>query len=185
MTEETVEGRVAADFRFIHLMPTKKLYRKPKDPVQRFLSKTRAGPDGCIEWSGHKTRPGYGQFSWMSKPILAHRWVYEAVKGPIPKGMVIDHLCRNRACVNVAHLECVSMGENTKRGLLHIMQKAKAAGTTHCQRGHPLFGPNLIITSSGHRSCKKCQRSAATLWKIANRDRVNACQRARRAKGKK
>jgi len=154
-----------------------------RDPMIRFAEKTIAKCNGCIEWIGHLSPKGYGQFSWLSRPVCAHRWVYAAKKGPIPVGMVIDHLCRNPACVNIDHLECVSMAENTRRGLLHTMQRAKARAMTHCKRGYPLFGQNVSINAKGHRCCKTCQRKAAEEWKVINRDRVNEMQRRRRAAG--
>ena len=188
MTEDMADHNSNSEmssFPYIHLLSSRKLYRKIKDPAQRFWSKTRPGENGCIEWAAHKTPQGYGQFSWMSEPVLAHRWVYEASRGLIPEGMVIDHLCRNRACVNVDHLECVTMGENTRRGTLHDVQRAKAKTITHCRHGHPLFGDNLLITSSGHRSCRKCQRANAKAWVARNREHVNELQRIRRAQGAK
>jgi hypothetical protein len=155
--------------------------RKTRDPIERFLEKVASGGAGCLEWQGSKSPQGYGWFSWNSKATLAHRWVYEAVRSRIPNGMVIDHLCRNRCCVNPFHLECVSMGENTARGILHDVQRAKAKQMTHCKRGHPLFGANLGVNSSGTRKCKTCHAMTADKWRRNNRDRVNFLQQQRRA----
>ncbi len=156
--------------------------RAGKKPAERFLSKVRIASSGCIEWTGSLSPQGYGWFYWMSKSVLAHRWIYEAAHGSIAPGLVIDHLCRNRCCVNIAHLECVSMGENTKRGILHDVQRAKAKQKTHCLRGHPLFGSNLKTSPEGHRMCKTCQRDKADKWRASHRDRVNYMQQLRRAK---
>lgn len=172
---------LAEKFRMLASMPIPKLARKTVDPVSRFVQKTKVCSGGCIEWTGGITPQGYGLFSWGSKPTLAHRWAYEAARGTIPAGLVIDHLCRNRACVNPDHLECVAMAENTRRGILLQVIKTKAKQQTHCKRGHPLFGPNVRMTADDHRECRTCQRAAATEWKIRNRDRVNQRQRARRA----
>ena len=150
-------------------------------PSVRFLAKVRETPAGCTEWIGSKSQAGYGWFSWNSKAVLAHRWIYEAAHGPIPTDRVIDHLCRNRACVNISHLECVSMAENTRRGTLHDLQRAKAKRQTHCKRGHELFGENVIVNAASHRSCKTCQRAKSDAWRILNRARVNELQRHRRA----
>jgi hypothetical protein len=79
--------------------------------------------------------------------------VYEAVYGPIPEGMVIDHMCRNRACMNPTHLEPVTISENIRRGDTGGWEKRK----TECHRGHPYAGDNLYVTPTGKRQCKKCR----------------------------
>jgi hypothetical protein len=155
--------------------------RRGVSPSARFLAKICEMPAGCVEWTGSKSQVGYGWFSWNSKAVLAHRWIYEAAYGPIPADRVIDHLCRNRACVNISHLECVSMAENTRRGTLHDLQRAKAKQQTHCKRGHPLFGENVSVNALGHRCCKTCRKAKAAEWKIFNQTRVNELQLLRRA----
>jgi hypothetical protein len=70
---------------------------------------------GCWEWLGAKQR-GYGVLRKSGKNILAHRHAYVEKKGPIPKGMFLDHICRNPACMNVNHLEVVTPAENVRRG---------------------------------------------------------------------
>jgi hypothetical protein len=168
-------------FDLTRLSEPSKLKRKMRDPVDRFLEKVAPSASGCFEWQGSKTPDGYGWFSWNHRATLAHRWSYEAVRARIPEGMVIDHLCRNTCCVNPLHLECVSMGENTRRGILHDVQRAAAKQRTHCQRGHPFFGPNLGVSSTGTRMCRECRAIAGREWKANNRDRTNEQQRARRA----
>lgn len=77
----------------------------------------RTRPDsvtGCWQWVGSMAVNGYGRYGYPS--AYAHRLMYELIVGPIPEGLVIDHLCRNRGCVNPAHLECVTLAENVKRG---------------------------------------------------------------------
>ena len=152
-------------------------------PVDRFIEKVSIGTRGCLEWTGSLSPQGYGWFSWNSKATLAHRWIYEAAHGPIPAKLVIDHLCRNRKCVNPAHLEAVPMAENTRRGLLHDLQRAKAKKQTHCKRGHPLFGENVSTNDKGNRCCKACRKMKGAEWKQLNRGRVNELQRLRRAGG--
>lgn len=158
-------------------MPTG-IYPRPSPEVrfQRFFNKT----EGCWVWQGSLSGEGYGQFSLGGKCTLAHRYSYEIAKGNIPRGLVIDHLCRNPSCVNPSHLECVKMAENTRRGLLHIVIKEKWAAKTLCKRGHPFSGDNLMIDYRGKRQCKACQRMKANEWKVRHRGLINARQRQRR-----
>ncbi len=74
-------------------------------------------PEDCWRWIGKVNKPaGYGHKQWHGETWLAHRWVWTMLFGKIPDGMVIDHLCRNRWCVNPHHLEIVSQTENSRRG---------------------------------------------------------------------
>jgi hypothetical protein len=107
----------------------------------------------CIEWTGARDQDGYGRVNFQGKWRGAHRVAYERARGPIPEGLVIDHLCRNRACINPSHMECVTSAENTRRG--------REATKTACIAGHPLFGSNLFI-ESGRRRCRECCR---TRWR--------------------
>jgi hypothetical protein len=89
-------------------------------PLIRFMTKVKIpGPlDGCWHWTAAKTYSGYGMFGggYAGKVTTAHRWIYDRVVGPIPAGMVIDHLCRNKSCVNPDHLEAVTQSINLRRG---------------------------------------------------------------------
>lgn len=104
-----------------------------------------------------KLRPdGYGRTSVEGRQQLAHRSAYEALRGPIPEGLVIDHLCRVRHCFNPWHLEPVTGAENIRRGLTGKINHHNAA-KTHCPQGHSYEGENLYIRSNGSRECRTCQ----------------------------
>jgi hypothetical protein len=141
----------------------------------RFWSKVdREGPEGihyetkkclgpCWVWTGAKTANGYGQFYLgqnlerdrkASLQTYAHRYAYEITIGPIPKPQ-LDHLCRNRLCVNPAHLEPVTNIENVQRGAIARPKR------THCAKGHELTEDNVYVHGTrGTRQCKECVRLA-------------------------
>ena len=137
----------------------------------RFMAKVeRTGT--CWLWKSTKLTNGYGLF-WIvggqGKQLLAHRVSYELFNGPIPTGLVIDHLCRNPGCVNPDHLEAVTHAENCRRGLRGRLR-------THCQQGHEFTPENTRIRpSTGHRQCKTCTQER-------DRARLNGWERARRRK---
>ncbi len=115
-------------------------------------------PDtGCMEWTGHLTNSGYGTIKEGgrgTRTLKAHRLAYEQAYGPIPDGLVLDHLCRNRKCCNPDHLEAVTMQVNTLRGASPI---AELARKTHCPHGHPYDAENTIWRANGARACKGCR----------------------------
>lgn len=88
--------------------------------------------------------------------VHAHRLAYEAVKGPIPAGLQIDHLCRVRNCVNPDHLEAVTQQENVRRGRVGENTRSK----THCPQGHPYDEANTYRNPAGSRNCRTCHRAS-------------------------
>lgn len=112
-------------------------------------------PTGCHEFTGGKSSSGYGQVFIDQRTRPAHRVRYEREVGPVPPGMTLDHLCRNRGCCNPAHLEPVTNKENLARG---EGVAAKNTAKTHCLRGHLLAGDNLIVEGDARR-CRECRRA--------------------------
>lgn len=130
-------------------------YNQRKDPAfiaARFWKRVKQG-DGCWAWRGAKDSSGYGVF-WDFETKKAHRVAYELSVGPIPQGLTLDHLCRNRSCVNPKHLEPVTSGVNTLRG---GSPSAVNARKTHCNYGHALSGTNLAVYGK-QRQCRACQK---------------------------
>ena len=127
----------------------------PRDPIERFWEKVdKTGP--CWEWTASKVY-GYGQFGIAhQKHARAHRFAYELLVGPIPEGLELDHLCRNRACVNPDHLEPVTTRVNLLRG---ATVTARKAGQTHCIHGHEFTPDNTFIRKNGCRTCLTCRRA--------------------------
>lgn len=103
----------------------------------------------CWVWQGWGHGQGYGTLSVNGRTTLAHRHYYETHVGPIPDGLVIDHLCCVRPCVNPEHLEAVTQEENMRRSRKET-----------CRRGHPMSGDNLLVLNRRHgeRICRTCKR---------------------------
>lgn len=127
--------------------------------IQNFLNKIRLS-NGCWDWVASLSVKGYGLFKLNGKTVKAHRVSYELFKGEIPKGLQIDHLCRNRKCVNPSHLEAVTARINVLRGETIT---AKAFRTTKCPLGHPYSMYNTWFDNRGHRNCKICKTEKRNL----------------------
>lgn len=92
-------------------------YKKHPLPLTELLEDKFTVDNGCWEWTGYRMHSGYGQVGIGGAHLYAHRAVWEMLRGPIPEGQTIDHLCRNRGCVNPGHMEIVTSRENTIRGV--------------------------------------------------------------------
>lgn len=109
----------------------------------------------CWEWQGNINHAGYGRYNYN----LAHRLIWEALVGPIPNGLTLDHLCRNRKCVNPDHLEPVTRGENVRRGVAIEVNRRRKLALTHCAHGHRFTPENTYIApKTGKRNCRTCRR---------------------------
>lgn len=128
----------------------------PASIVDRFWSKVAEQKDGCLTWQGQLSVGGYGVFN-VRKPLrmYAHRFAYELLVGPIPDGLELDHLCRNRACANVLHLDPVTHAEN----------RARTPAKRNCPNGHEYTPGNIRtwVTRDGviNRACRQCQHARA------------------------
>jgi len=133
---------------------------KNRDILERFWSKVDKEEwkeSGCWKWLDHKNG-GYGGFRDNKKDVKAHRFAYEQIKGPIPKGLELDHLCSNTGCVNPEHLEAVTHKDNVLRGK---GLAAKNVRKIYCKRGHEFTVENTGYKKDGKRSCLICRKILA------------------------
>lgn len=142
---------------------------------QRFWQRVPGkGSDGCWEWGGSFSL-GYGRVSIRMRHLKAHRVAWTLMNGPIPRGLTLDHLCRNTKCVNPAHLEVVTMRENILRG---GSPTAVNAQKTYCARGHELTPANTKVRKhlgSDYRQCRACLRMTEGVRRLAKYHAAVGC----------
>ena len=130
-----------------------------KDIEDKFIPEPNSG---CWLWIAAQDPRGYGRVNLLrrtglrNRVRLAHRVVYEMYRGPIPKGLTLDHLCRVTSCVNPNHLEITTLWENQRRGMSLNAQNARK---THCMRGHEFTERNAIREGRTGRRCRICTRA--------------------------
>lgn len=134
-------------------------------PLQdRVLKRVDQTEEGCWEWPGSTTSNGYGTASYIrddgiQRIAMTHRVVYEALVGPIPEGLDLDHLCRNRICCNPKHLEPVPRIVNSHRGAKYR--------PSHCIHGHEYTKENSHFNKYGHIKCRECSRQSCKKRRMA------------------
>jgi|NitcycUWRG01K112_1040325.scaffolds.fasta_scaffold00048_2 HNH endonuclease len=134
---------------------------------ERFWAKVDASGD-CWEWTAALDR-GYGIFNTDSRTEYAHRYSWETLVGVIPINKHLDHLCRNKRCVNPDHLEPVTNQENTKRGAAASVQRNRARRQTHCKMNHEFTEKNTHINTNGARICRECHRNRTRAFRDKRR----------------
>lgn len=130
-----------------------------RTPSERFWEKVNK-TETCWLWTASVDSDGYGQWGPPpGKSRKSHRFAYEELNGPVPDGLQLDHLCRNRACVNPSHLDPVTCRENLARSPLPNNRLVSAAAITHCPSGHD-YTPENTYRYKGFRHCRTCRHNA-------------------------
>jgi HNH endonuclease len=131
--------------------------------IKNFWAKVEI-TETCWVWTASRYPTGYGHLKFFGKNAYSHRIAYQMLVGPIPEGLTLDHLCRNRICCNPDHLEAVSQRVNALRG--QTVAAANAA-KTHCPQGHEFLPTNTYVPpKKPHaRDCLECRRAAARRYR--------------------
>jgi hypothetical protein len=133
----------------------------------------------CLLWTGRTSSDGYSRL-WLTVDgralsINAYRAAWIVHRGIIPEGLVLDHLCRNRLCINLDHLEIVTNRTNLLRG---VNQVAENASKTHCKHGHELTGDNLRMRKNGSgRECLTCKKEFHRIYGRKRTEKARAAKR--------
>ncbi len=142
----------------------------------RFQQYVRLNPNGCLDWVG-TLRNGYGSFWFRGENIGAHRFSYLFHHSEIPEGYHIHHKCHNKICVNIEHLEALTPKAHL---LLGDTFQRRNSLKTHCPKGHPLSGLNIVKRKQGWRECNECSKIRHRKWVADNRSQQNTYNRRKR-----
>lgn len=129
---------------------------------ERFWKKIAVTDNGCWEFTGSKSN-GYGKVQRGGVKMPTHQFTWTRLVGPIPDGLEVDHLCRNRPCCNPEHLEPVTHRENVLRGESPCAKNAKK---THCSKGHEYTPENIMKKYLPARQCLECYRESRYQWSM-------------------
>ena len=136
--------------------------------VEKILSRTIMNDNGCLVWQGAHISNGYGQIRNKNGSTLVHRIVWESFNGPIMNQLTIDHLCRTKDCVNIDHMELVTLEENVRRAAPWERHKYKSV----CQNGHEYT--HTIKTKNGtERRCRECHRQNQARYLTRRAERLS------------
>ena len=135
--------------------------------IARIRKKATINERGCWLINTSLDYDGYYIGSYRGKAVRAHKKIYIITHGEIPKGLVTDHLCKNRNCCNPDHLEIVTNLENIRRG------KSFNGSKTHCKNGHKYTPDNTYLDSKGHRHCNTCRYEANKKARAKRMERDN------------
>lgn len=136
--------------------------KKSPPAVCRLVERVTREPSGCWRFEGSHTPDGYATCTTEGKPRYVRRVLFEDKHGPVPVGLELDHVCRNRWCVNPDHQEPVTHLENMRRGAW--------ARRTACKNGHPFTAANTRVVRRGNRETRICR----TCRKLQNRARASS-----------
>ncbi len=124
--------------------------------IHRFWLRIVKSEQGCWGWIGESTDNGYGRFRVDGRKVLAHRFAYALLIGPIPNDLFVLHKCDNPPCCNPDHLFLGTKSDNSR----DCMEKGRYVNAqslkTHCAHGHEFSDANTIIRATGARRCKSC-----------------------------
>jgi hypothetical protein len=143
-------------------IPERTTMEERQAAAAKVLAGCHRDANGCLIWTGALVK-GYGRVRWGGKAVYTHRLMYEALVGPIPEGMTIDHIdgiCKSTACANVEHMEVVTQGENARRG----NPRHPSHSRTHCPNGHAMEGSNIYTPPKGGRQCRQCMADRSRRW---------------------
>jgi hypothetical protein len=138
---------------------------------RKFQTQFSPLPSGCLQWNGAvDRRDGYGRFyNGSGKTLGAHQFIWRYCRGEVPHGLVIDHICGNRRCVNIDHLRIVTNAENVLAGT-GFTARHKVASM--CGRGHDLS--NAYVRPNGQRMCRDCQNERGRQYRARKASLIDA-----------
>jgi hypothetical protein len=147
---------------YLPLLPPSEEASKMTDPelAEKIMARlVRSG--GCLEWPGRRNKDGYGIiYTPVRNGRRVHRVLWDAAIGPIPDGYQVDHLCFNKPCANLWHLEPVTPLVNSRRAIDRTTAANYWLNRTVCENGHEYTPENTYLREPGTRICRTCRRDA-------------------------